>query len=363
MESRTKQNLILVIIGVTLFVALEHLNVIWAAAAHFGSLLLPVFMGAILALFLSVPMNGIERGLRRAMHRDSGRLTQTLSLLVTILAIVCVLVLVVTIVIPAVSASVTSAFALAQVKVPQYLALLEQYGYSTEWISGEFNTLAQQTLDALRGNAGNIAGTIASVLGKVGSGIIGIVISLYLLMNKDKLARHAAMVAHAYLRGDWADRLCAFAARFHRTFAKFLTGQSIEAVILGALMFVAFLIVRLPYAGLIAILTAVCSFIPYIGAFLACGTGTLLTLMESPVQALVCLCTFLLVQFIEGQFIYPRVVGSSVGLSPLLTLLAALIGGKLFGLLGLITFIPIGAVLYGAFRDCTLQRLREKKRQ
>ena len=125
-------------------------------------------------------------------------------------------------------------------------------------------------------------------------------------------------------------------------------------------MFIAFTIFRLPYANLIAVLTAVLSFIPYIGAFASCGIGALLIIMVDPWQALLSIVVYQVVQFIENQFIYPRVVGGSVGLAPLWTLSAALIGGNLFGVVGMIFAIPITAVLYVLIKDDVNQRLEKK---
>ena len=144
------------------------------------------------------------------------------------------------------------------------------------------------------------------------------------------------------------------------TYTKFLSGQCVEAIILGLLMFCAFSLLRLPYAGIVSMLASVCAFIPYFGAFLSCGIGVFLTAISSPPQAIVCLFVYISVQFVENQFIYPRVVGTSVGLSPLWTLLAAMAGGKLMGLIGIIFFIPLTAVIYTLVRENTTQKLEKK---
>ena len=125
---------------------------------------------------------------------------------------------------------------------------------------------------------------------------------------------------------------------------------------LGSLIFIAFSIAKLPYAGLIAVMTGFCAFIPYVGAFIACFIGTLLTLLSSPSQALLCILVYMAVQFVENQFIYPNVVGSSVGLPPLFTLLAVMLGGKLLGLIGMIFFIPLMAVVYSLVREDVQRR-------
>ena len=126
-------------------------------------------------------------------------------------------------------------------------------------------------------------------------------------------------------------------------------------------MFVAFTVFRLPYANLIAVLTALLSFIPYIGAFAACFIGALLIVMVDPWKGLLSIVVYQVVQFIENQFIYPRVVGGSVGLAPLWTLSAALIGGNLCGVIGMIFAIPVTAVLYVLVKDDANRRLQRKK--
>ncbi|MBR6555246.1 MAG: AI-2E family transporter, partial [Clostridia bacterium] len=146
----------------------------------------------------------------------------------------------------------------------------------------------------------------------------------------------------------------------NRTFFKFLTGQCVDSLLLGVMLFIAFSLFGIPYASVVAVTTAVFSFIPYVGAFLACAVSILLILMVNPVKALVGLIVFLTVQFCEGQFLYPRVVGNSVGLSPLWTLVAALVGGELLGILGMIFFIPVGAVIYHLLRERADAALKKK---
>ena len=144
------------------------------------------------------------------------------------------------------------------------------------------------------------------------------------------------------------------------TYTKFLTGQCVEACILGTLIFLSFTIFQLPYAVLVGVVTAICALVPYIGSFISCCLAVLLSLMVSPQKALITLIVYLVVQFIETQIIYPRVVGSSVGLSPMWTFLAVLLGGRMFGLLGMVLFIPLMSVIYTLLKEDVSKRLREK---
>ena len=148
---------------------------------------------------------------------------------------------------------------------------------------------------------------------------------------------------------------------FRQSFANFLTGQCSEAVILGVLMALAFSVFKIPYGSLVGMLTAICAIIPYVGALISCVVSVFLVLLVDPVLAVRCLIVYLAVQFVENQFIYPRVVGKSVGLSPLYTLVAAMIGGKLFGIIGIIFFIPLTAVVIELVKEDTFRRLRAKE--
>ena len=165
------------------------------------------------------------------------------------------------------------------------------------------------------------------------------------VLGRRALGRQCRGFLCAYFKKPMAERICHVAKLTHDTYTKFFSGQCIEVLILGTMIFLAFSVFRIPYAALTAALTAAFAFVPYIGAFASCLIGVLLTLMAVPEKAILCFIVYQIVQFIENQFIYPHVVGSSVGLSPLWTLLAALLGGKLFGIIGIVFFIPLAAVI------------------
>ena len=190
-----------------------------------------------------------------------------------------------------------------------------------------------------------------------------LIISIYMSLGSESLCRHARTLVCAYLKPNHAAGLLKFCRAFRQSFANFLTGQCSEAVILGVLMTLAFSVFRIPYGSLVGMLTAICAIIPYVGALISCVVSVFLVLLVDPVLAVRCLIVYLAVQFIENQFIYPRVVGKSVGLSPLYTLVAAMIGGKLFGIIGIIFFIPLTAVILELVKEDACRRLRTKEEQ
>lgn len=181
------------------------------------------------------------------------------------------------------------------------------------------------------------------------------------MLGKERVCRHANILVSAYLPSKVSAAAIKFCRKFSSSFANYLAGQCGEAVILGTLMFLVFTIFKLPYASLIGVLTAVCAIIPYVGAFFSCSLSIFLTLLIDPTLVLRCAIVYLVVQFVENQFIYPKVVGGSVGLPPLYTLIAAMIGGKLFGILGIIFFIPLTAVTIELIKENAKGRLLCRK--
>ena len=165
---------------------------------------------------------------------------------------------------------------------------------------------------------------------------------------------------YAFLPRDWTEILIALGSVAYKTFSSFLTGQCLEAIILGSMFFVVMTILRLPYALLIAVLIAFTALIPIFGAFIGCAVGALLIFMVNPMQTLIFVVMFLVLQQIEGNFIYPHVVGNSVGLPSIWVLVAVSMGASLMGVVGMLIFIPIVSVVYALLRGIVNRRLKEK---
>lgn len=330
----------------------------------------PVVLACLIAFVINVPMSAISRRLNvlfaRKKHKPSDMAISGVSLLITILILTLVLALVSTIIFPQLAQSVHSIYDLIRQKLPEWSAYLESLDLDPSLLQEYFQ---QQDLNALlqkfTSNAGSvlntIIGTASFTIGAFITFILAFIIAIYIVLNKRALTRQAKALAYANLKRQHADRLCYIASLLNRTYSKFLSGQCIEAVILGLLLFLVLGLAGIPYAGIIAFSTAIMSFVPYIGAFLSCLLGVLLILMVDPFKALLCFVLFECVQFVEGHFIYPKVVGNSVGLPSLWTLIAVLIGGKLFGLWGMLFFIPLTAVIYNLVKENTRKKLIEKK--
>lgn len=370
MEAKTKQYLLVTVIGVSLFAALMNLPVVLAFSGKIISLILPVIVGAILALFINVPLSGIEKRLKRLFDKGrkkpSDKQLHIISFILTILCILFVLTLVLTLLVPEIVRSSQRLYIQLEAKIPEWLVYLESHNVNARWLEElsadiDLEHIMQNISGSIDSFLMNIANVLSSSISNVIMAAFSIVISIYMTLGKERVCRHARKLISAYMKPAWAEKLFHISQTFSKSFAKFLSGQCSEAVILGTLMFLAFTIFKLPYGSLVGVLTAVCAIIPYVGAFISGAVSVILTLLIDPALALRCLIVYLVVQFIENQFIYPRVVGGSVGLPPLYTLISAMIGGKLFGIMGIIFFIPLMAATIELVKEDVQNRLYRNK--
>ena len=192
--------------------------------------------------------------------------------------------------------------------------------------------------------------------------VIALVFAVYLLIQKDKLADHGERVMRAYLPKKIYGRTLYILKLLHKNFSNFISSQCLEAIILGTLFIIAMTIFGFPYAVLIGTLIAVTALVPIIGAFVGCAVGAFLILVENPLLAIWFVVMFLIIQQLEGNLIYPRVVGSSVGLPAIWVLVAVSVGGSLFGVVGMLIFIPIASTFYTLLREDVNERNAKKAR-
>lgn len=351
MNAQFKRKTMLLLLGAALVAVIFHLNAIIIFLGKLITLFLPVIIGGILALFLNVPTSGVENLLRRIVskHGKSGSdfLLRLFALLITVISVILLLVFVFTMLIPELSNSVVGAYEMLKKRLPEWIAYLDSLNLT--WLE---NALESIDVEQITGKLGGwintffsrVANVVSSAASTVMSAVFGLITGIYMTLDKRRICRHTGILVRAYLPKHLGDTITHFCRKFSVYFSRFLSGQCMEAALLGFLMFLAFTLFGLPYASLIGVLTAVCAIIPYIGAVMSCTITIVLTLLYNPSLAIFSALVYLAVQFIENQFIYPKVVGGSVGLPPLYTLVSAMIGGRLFGILGIIFFIPLVAV-------------------
>ena len=373
-----KQNikglLLVVCGGVAFYCALQNLDVVWGAVRGLLGILAPFLLGGALAFVLNVPMRAIERHLLQNSRRGA-KLRRPLALVLTLLAVLGVLALASLVIGPGIADAVMSiireipaAFDRLQKQLNGLAESLAAYlPMIQEWLAGvniDWESLSRRVLEYAQALGSGIVSSGGGFIGGVVSGVstfvIGLIFSFYILLQKEKLSRHGRQVIYGLRPLRQADRTLEILRLASRTFSSFLSGQCLEACILGTLFAVAMTIFRMPYALLVGVLIALTALIPIVGAFIGCAVGALLIAIDDPWKALWFIVLFLVLQQIEGNLIYPHVVGSSVGLPSIWVLAAVTLGGSLMGITGMLFFIPLCSVLYALFRSYVKERLAKK---
>ena len=220
-------------------------------------------------------------------------------------------------------------------------------------------------INFFKSGAGSVVDSTITAAKSIVSGLttffIAFVFAIYILLQKEKLGVQAKKVLFAFVRRGRAEATVEVLSLTYNTFSSFLTGQCVEAVILGSMFAVSMTILKLPYALLVGMLIAFTALIPIFGAFIGCGVGAFLIFMVDPMKALIFVVLFLVLQQIEGNLIYPHVVGNSVGLPSIWVLAAVSIGGSLMGVVGMLIFIPIVSVVYALFREIVYLKLKKNQ--
>ena len=335
-------------------------------------LIAPFVAGAGIAFVFNVPMRAIEKQLE-GIHKTG--LRRTLAILLTILCLVLVVMFVFELLIPQIRLTVIS----LSEKIPAFIdrtaqnlmALNEENPEIGSWIQDAFDLESLNWSDILKnvltwlGNqVTTVMGGAVNVIGNVTTGVVNTVISvvfaLYCLSRKEILARQCRRVLYSVLSEHRADQIIRVMRLTNTTFSNFISGQCLEAVILGCLFAVVMSIFGMPFVPLISVVIAVTALIPVVGAFVGCIIGAFFILVNDPFQAVTFVAMFLVLQQLENNLIYPRVVGTSIGLPGMWVLLAVTVGGEIMGVGGMLVMIPLTSVVYTLAREFTNKRLEER---
>ena len=328
-------------------------------------LIAPFVGGAGIAFIFNVPMRAIERQLD-GIHKEG--LRRTLAILLTILCLVLVIMFVFELLIPQIRLTVASLTetipAFVDRTAQNLVALNEEYPEIGAWVQEAFNleslnwsNILKDLLAWLANQVTTVMGGAVNVIGNVTSGVVNTVISIvfamYCLSRKEILARQCRRVLYSVLPERRADEVIRIMRLTNTTFSNFISGQCLEACILGCLFAVAMAI-------FVSVIIAVTALIPVVGAFVGCVVGAFFILVNNPFQALTFVAMFLVIQQLENNLIYPRVVGTSIGLPGMWVLVAVTIGGEIMGVGGMLVMIPLTSVVYTLAREFTNKRLAER---
>lgn len=365
----------LMIFAAVLVLAVLHLDKVIMFIGLIIGILRPFLIGAAVAFIINIPMKAIEDRLFARKNKLS-KWKRPLSFLLSILAVVVVFWAVWMLIIPQLGATVSElaikipAFFRETLKILQEVfdnnAQIQEYIAELNIANWDWNGIIAKIADALGSGIGSVLVSTVSVAGSIFSvvfdGVIAFVFAIYVLMQKETLSGQFERLVQAYLPEKLCLRIRKVLRLLNKNFSSFFSSQCLEAVILGTLFVVVMSIFGFPYAVLIGTLIAVTALVPIVGAFIGCAVGAFLILVEDPILAVGFVIMFLVLQQLEGNLIYPRVVGSSVGLPAIWVLVAVSVGGSLFGVVGMLIFIPITSTLYTLLREDVNERNAKKTR-
>lgn len=354
---------------ILLYLGLQNIAAISAALSRFLDLIMPLILGSAIAVILNVPMRFLEAHLwTKSDHPLLQRLRRPTAFLLSVLFIIGAFLGVILLVIPEL-VDAFSVIAQGIAELVEKLSSADQEKLMAHPLSRALMDIdwdgmlasAQEWLKAEGGQIVDIAfGTLASLIGGIFDFFIAFVFSVYILLGKEKLTRQASRLIRVWIPGKGGEWLIHAASIINITFRKFISGQSLEALILGSLCMIGMMILQLPYAPMVGALVGVTALIPVVGAFIGTIIGAFMILTVSPIQAVVFVIYLLILQQIEGNLIYPRVMGSRVNMPGMWIMAAVTVGGGIGGPIGMLLSVPIASAAYTLLREATKNRERQQ---
>ena len=366
----------LIVFTAILLVCLWKYDIVLNFFAFVFQVIFPFVLGGAIAFVLNVPMNFVQRHLfrpdRLEKHKFLKKIARPVSMLLVLFGVIGVIVLVMFVVIPQLGNTFTNLGRSIQEFIPRLQDWMRTMFHDNReimnWINSiefDWNKIMDTGVSFFTQGAGDVLDSTITAAKSIVSGLttffIAVVFAIYILLQKERLTRQCRTVIFAFMKKGRAEALLEVLSLTYKTFSSFLTGQCVEAIILGCMFLIVMTVLNLPYALLVGILIAFTALIPIFGAFIGCAVGAFLIFMVDPVKALIFVVVFLVLQQIEGNFIYPHVVGNSVGLPSIWVLAAVSVGGSLMGVVGMLIFIPIVSVIYALFREVVYLKLKQQK--
>lgn len=352
--------------AILFFSIINNLPAVGAGISKVFSYAVPFVTGGAIAFVINVPMGFIERHLF-AKRKKFDKFRRPIAFIITLLLIIAVIVAVAVTVIPELVATLMSlgekvpAFALDLQK--KLVTLAEDYPNVQSWVydfNFDWNGIITSVTSWITSGLASTITIAGNAVSGIASFVIGFVFAIYILMQKENLGRQVRLVSYTILPEKAVDKVVRILNLAAKTFSNFLSGQCLEACILGLMFAIVMSICRMPYVALISILIGFTALIPLVGAFIGCFVGAFLILVQDPMQALWFIIIFIVLQQIEGNIIYPKVVGNSVGLPAIWVLVVVTVGGQLMGIMGMLIMIPLSSVVYAVFREFVYKHIRTK---
>lgn len=344
-----------------LYVCIHYLPNVAAIVSKFFGAAFPLFLGCGIAYVINILMMFYERHFfPKSENALLIKYRRPICMICASLTLLAIIALVIVLVLPELISCVTIIIEKAPAVVKEVVTDISKLDFLPESVVAFINSIdwkstVNRLTDFLTSGIGNVMNIVVSTVTSVFSGVvtafIGIIFAFYLLIGKDRLSAQIRRFMRRYFKANTRRRLVYFVSVVDDSFHRYIVGQCTEAVILGTLCMIGMLILRLPYAPMVGALTAFTALIPIAGAYIGAGVGAFLVLMDSPVKALIFIIFIVVLQQFENNVIYPRVVGSSLGLPGIWVLAAITVGGGVMGITGMLIGVPITAALYRILRD------------
>lgn len=358
----------IVLIAIVCYWGLNNFKVVSKGFNTILSVMMPFFIGFMIAFILNVLMIRVEKILGKLFNGAIfKRYKRGLSIILSLLIVIAVLGIIVNLVIP----ELINAVKLIIDILPSALKQLELWSqenqnifpYLESWLANlDFNNISNEISDLFKVGISGVVGSTVSIITTLFGGIfnfvVGFVFALYILISKETLKFQTSKLIKAYLPPKKAAAIIDIATLSRTTFTNFVIGQTVEAVILGCLCALGMIILGFPYAPMVGTLVGITAFIPVVGAFIGGGIGAFMIMTVNPMQAIFFIIYLIILQQIEGNLIYPRVVGSTVGLPSIWVLFAVSVGGGLWGVAGVLFSVPVLSVIYILLRKNVHNRLK-----
>lgn len=365
----------LIVFAALLVIALWKYEVVMNVIKFLWNILFPFILGGAIAFVINVPMSFLERkifGEKETRSKKNAKFARPVSLVLTLVIVVAVIVIVLFVLIPQLADTFKSLGENISAFLPKMRDWISDFTNNNEEIMSFVNQIQYDpdkiiswAIGFVGTGAESVMSTTVSAVGTLISGFskffIAFSFACYVLLQKEKLHVQSRKIIFAFCPKGKAEAALEVCSLAYKTFSSFLTGQCVEAMILGCMFVVTMTILRLPYALLVGIIIAFTALIPVFGAFIGCALGAFMIFIVDPKQAILFVVVFLVLQQIEGNLIYPHVVGGSVGLPSIWVLAAVSVGGSLMGVVGMLIFIPLVSVFYALFREVVYLKLKKQR--
>ena len=371
MKFKSKRDILLIITFVALIIfGLVNFDKIIDIFLYIVNIFSPFIIGVILAFIINVLVNFIERRIFGGIKETKTwlKIKRPISILLSMIIIILIIVFVMNLIIP----QLKNSLSLFTDTLPEYkedvvdvMNRFDMEESSINTVSEYLDNFGKVITDYIKGNSKDVISMTtefaSSIFGIVSSTIIAIVFAIYIIAQKEILVRQFDKIMHAFLKPKVINKIYEIAFLANKSFSNFVTGQCLEAFIIGTLCFIGMVIFGLPYASTVSVLIGFTALIPVFGSIIGTGIGAFLILMVSPVKAIIFVIFIVVLQQIDNNFIYPKVVGKSIGLPGMWVLLSVTVGARVGGILGMLIATPLCSMLYVLFSRSVNEKLKNNK--